>query len=55
MLSRYHSSFLDILYDYLVYLPVYSITEIFVSLLSFGRDYGRYLVPRLSYLKFNHR
>ena len=35
---------------------MYSITEVFVSLLSFGRVYGRYLVPSLSYFQFNiHR
>ena len=49
MLSRYYNSFLIIFYDYLVYLPVYFVTLIFASLLSFGKLYGRSLVPRLSY------
>ena len=35
---------------------MYSMTEMFVSQLSFGRVYGRYLVPRLSYLQLTiHR
>ena len=56
VLSRYHNSSLTILCDFLEFLPVYSMTEIFVSQLSFGRVYGRYLVPRLSYLQLTiHR
>ena len=39
--------FLIVLYYYSVNLPVYPITEMFISLFSFGRVYGRYLVLRL--------
>ena len=49
MLSRYHNSSLIILCDYLEFLLAYSMTKIFVSQLSFGRIYGRYLVDRFSY------
>ena len=56
MLSRCHNSSLTILCNCLEFLPVYSMTEIFISQLSFGRVYGRYLVPRLSYLQLTiHR
>ena len=51
VLNRYHNSSLTILYDHSEFLPVYSIIEMFVSQLSFGRVNGRYLVPRLSYLQ----
>ena len=36
--------------DYLEFLLAYSIKEISISQLSFGRVYNRYLIPRLSYL-----
>ena len=56
MLSRYHNSFSTMLCNYLVYLPVYSKIKMFISLLNFGRVYGRYLVPRLSYFQLTiHR
>ena len=56
VLSRYHNSSLSILWDYLEFLPVYSMTEIFVSQFNFGRVYCRYLVPRLFYSQFTiHR
>ena len=45
VLNRYYNSSLAILCDYSEFLAVYSITEIFVSQLSF-----RYLVPGLLYL-----
>ena len=48
MLSGCHNSSLTILCDYSEFLPVYSMTEIFVSLLSFGSVCGRYLALRLS-------
>ena len=48
VLSRYSNSSLTILCDFLEFLPVYSMTDIFISQLGFGRVYGRYLVPRLS-------
>ena len=51
MLSRYHYSSLTILCDFSEFLPVYSMTEVFVSQHSFGRVYGRYLVCRLFYLQ----
>ena len=44
VLSRYGNSSLTILCDYLRFLPAYSMTEMFVSLLSFGIVYDRYLV-----------
>ena len=50
-LSKYHNSSLTILYDYSEFLPVYYMTKMFVSLLSFGRVCGRYFVPRLPYLQ----
>ena len=50
VLSRYHNSSLTMLCGFLEFLPVYSMIEIFMSQLSFGRVYGRYLVPR-SYLQ----
>ena len=56
VLNRYHNSSLTILCNYLEFLLVYSITEMFMSVLSFGRVYGRYLVPGLSYLQLTiHR
>ena len=48
VLSRYHNSFLTRLCSYSVYLLVCSMTEIFISMLSFGIVYSRYLVLRLS-------
>ena len=51
MLSRYYNSSLTMLCDFLEFLPVYSIIEMFVLQLSFSRAYGRYLVPRLSSLQ----
>ena len=54
--SRYHNSSLTILCYFSEFLLVYSLTEIFISQLSFGRIYGRYLVPRLSSLQLTiHR
>ena len=50
-LSRYHNSSLTILCNYLEFLPMNSMTEMFVSQLGFSKVYGRYLVPRLSYLQ----
>ena len=50
VLNRYPSSFLTILCDFSEFLLMYSMTEIFISQLSFGRVYGRCLVPRLSSL-----
>ena len=56
LLSRYYNSFLTVLCNYSVYLPVYSMTEILVLLYSFGRVYGRSIVPTLSYLQLTiHR
>ena len=56
VLSRYYNSSLTILYSFSEFLLVYSMTEMFFSQLSFGRLYGRYLVPRLSSLQFTiHR
>ena len=56
VLSRYHNSSLIILCGYLEFLQVYSMTEIIISLLRFGRVYGRYVVPRLFYLQLTiHR
>ena len=46
VLSRYYNSSLTILYDYLELLPVYSITKMVISQLSFGRVFARYLVSR---------
>ena len=51
VLSKYHNSSLTILCNYSEFLLIYSMTEILASQLSFGRVYGRYLVPRLSYLQ----
>ena len=51
VLSRYHNYSLTMLCNYLEFLLVYSMTEMFISRLSFGRVYGRYLVSRLSYLQ----
>ena len=48
MLSRYHNSSLTMLCDFSEFLPMYSMIEIFISQLCFGRVYGRYLVLRLS-------
>ena len=53
MLSRYHNSSLSMLCKYLELLSVYSMTEMFVSLLSSGRVYGRCLLPRLSILPYH--
>ena len=56
MLSRCHISSFTILCNYSVYLPVYYTIKMSVLLLSFGRIYGRYLVPRLFYLQLTiHR
>ena len=56
VLNRYHNSSLAILCDFSEFLLVYSMMEIFISQLSFGRIYGRYLVPRLSSLELTiHR
>ena len=56
VLNRYYNSSLIILCNYSEFLPVYSMAEMFVSQLRSGRVYGRYLVPRLSYLQFTiHR
>ena len=51
MLSRYYNSVLTMLCDYLEFLPAYSIIELFIFRLNFGRVYGRYLVPSLSYFQ----
>ena len=50
VLSRYPNYSLTMLCNFLEFVLVYSMTEIFISQLSFGRVYGRYLVPRLSSL-----
>ena len=56
VLSRYNNSFLTMLCDFSEFLLVYSMTEMFVLQLSFGRVYGRSLVPRLSSLQLTiHR
>ena len=56
MLNRFHNSPLTILCNYLEFVPVYSMIEIFVSQHSLSRVYGTYLVPRLSYLQLTiHR
>ena len=56
VLSRYHKSSLTILCDFLEFQLVYSMTEMLILQLSFGRVYGRYLVPRLSYFQLTiHR
>ena len=56
VLSRYHKSSLTILCDFLEFLLVYSMIEMFILQLSFGRVYGRYLVSRLSSLQLTiHR
>ena len=56
MLSRYHNSSLTILCNLSEFLPVYSMTEMFISQLSFSRVYGRYLDSRLSCLQLTiHR
>ena len=41
VLSRYHNSFFTMLYDFSEFKPAYSMTEMFISQLSFGRVYGR--------------
>ena len=56
MLNRYYNYSLTMLCNYSKFLPVYSMIEIFISQLSCGRVYGRYLVPQLSYLQLTiHR
>ena len=50
VLSKYYKSSLTMC-NYLEVLPVYSMKEVFISQLSFGRVYGRYLVPSLAYLQ----
>ena len=56
VLSRYPNSLLTILCDFSEFLLMYSMTEMFISQLSFGRVYGRYLIPRLSSLQLTiHR
>ena len=56
VLSRYHNSSLTMFCDFSEFLLVYSMTEMFVSQLSFGRVYGKYLVPRLFSLQLTiHR
>ena len=48
--------FFDHVCNFLEFLLMYSMTEMFVLQLSFGRVYGRYLVPRLSSLQLTiHR
>ena len=51
VLSRYHNSSLPVLCNHSEFLLVYSMTEIFISQLGFGRVHGRYLVRRLSYFQ----
>ena len=41
LLSSYNISSLNMLCEFLKFLLVYSITEMFISQLSFGRVYGR--------------
>ena len=56
VLNRYPNSSLTILCDFSEFLLVYSMIEMFISQLSFGRVYGRYLVPWLSSLQLTiHR
>ena len=56
MLSRYHKSSMTMLCDFSEFLLVYSMTELFVLQISFGRVYGRCLVTRLSFLQLTiHR
>ena len=56
VLSRYHNFSLTMLCNYSEFLLVYSMTEMFISQLSFGRVYSRYLVPWLSYFQLTiHR
>ena len=56
VLSMYHNSSLTILCNFLEFLTIYSMIEIFVTQLSFGRVYSRHLVPRLSFLQLTiHR
>ena len=51
VLSRYPNSSSIILCDFSEFLLVYFMTDMFVSQLCFGRVYGGYLVPRLSFLQ----
>ena len=44
VLSRYHNSSLTMLCYFSEFLLVYSMTEMLVLQLSFGRVYGKYLV-----------
>ena len=46
VLNRYHNYSLTILCDYSEFISVYSMIEMFILQLSFGRFYGRYLIPR---------
>ena len=56
MLNWYDNSSLTTLCDYLEFLLVFFIAEMFISQLGFGRVYGRYLVARLSRLQLTiHR